>query len=197
MVKKKPALEAEVNLLAALIKNLLRVETYEKMISDLNADDGVKAPLREKAEAIRKAWLEKDAATAEKLILEIEVDLVRANSGGSRAAANDAVRTASEETAVAVTAFSRYEGIVEAGRSQGLLLGVVGNTVAALSGGTVRTSVETKYWIWRPLFFLILLLALTLLGLQLNYGGDDNATVGAGGIADYMTLFLWASVPKS
>ncbi len=61
--------------------------------------------------------------------------------------------------------------------------------MAALSGTEV-VGAELRYWLVRPLLFLILLIGLALLGLQALYV-NAGSTFGAAGLYDYLGLFLW------
>ena len=61
--------------------------------------------------------------------------------------------------------------------------------LAGLSGLQFVTA-ETRFWFFRPVLSVLLLVLLTLLGLQTLYV-DSGATFGVGGLYDYLGLFLW------
>ena len=48
----------------------------------------------------------------------------------------------------------------------------------------------TRFFVLRPIFFLLLLFLLTLIGLKSLYV-DNGTNFGVGGIYDYLGLFLW------
>jgi hypothetical protein len=51
-------------------------------------------------------------------------------------------------------------------------------------------SAEVRYWLFRPLLFLLLLILLALAGLKALYI-DASASFGSGGLYDYLGLFMW------
>jgi hypothetical protein len=59
----------------------------------------------------------------------------------------------------------------------------------ALAGVEI-TSTRSAVLYWQPLLSLVLLGVLALIGLQTQYV-NPGATFGAGGITDYVGLFLW------
>jgi hypothetical protein len=61
--------------------------------------------------------------------------------------------------------------------------------LAALSGLQL-VSAGTRFWFFRHVLSVVLLVVLLLLGLQTLYI-DAGATFGAGGLYDYLGLFLW------
>jgi len=71
----------------------------------------------------------------------------------------------------------------------GKRLGWLAQLLAALAGARV-IGTEVRFWLIRPLLFLILLAVLTLLGLQTLYI-KAGATFGVSGLYDYLGLFLW------
>jgi len=54
----------------------------------------------------------------------------------------------------------------------------------------IQATAEIRYWVIRPLIFLITLLLLALLGLQTLYV-NAGATFGVAGLYDYLGLFFW------
>lgn len=66
--------------------------------------------------------------------------------------------------------------------------GPLGAALAWLSG-LENYQPEIRYWLVRPLLWLTLLAALALLGLEALY--VDEATFGAGGVFDFLGLFIW------
>lgn len=60
----------------------------------------------------------------------------------------------------------------------------------AFLSGTHLVGASQRYWLVRPLLYLVMLLLLTLLGLQTLYV-NAGATFGASGMYDYLGLFLW------
>ena len=51
-------------------------------------------------------------------------------------------------------------------------------------------SAGARFWVLRPIFFLLLLLLLTFMGLKSLYI-DNGTSFGVGGLYDYLGLFLW------
>jgi len=66
---------------------------------------------------------------------------------------------------------------------------ILANFLAVVSG-TRMVGAGMRYWLFRPLLYLTLLLLLALLGLQTLYV-NAGATFGASGVYDYLGLFLW------
>jgi hypothetical protein len=61
--------------------------------------------------------------------------------------------------------------------------------LAFASGGRILGA-RMRYWLLRPLFYLLLLLLLSVVGLQSLYI-NSGATFGSAGFYDYLGLFLW------
>jgi len=61
----------------------------------------------------------------------------------------------------------------------------------AVLAGTRNLSIRARYWYLQPAATVLLLFTLTVYGVFLLYGGPENSTFGANGIADYVPLFLW------
>jgi hypothetical protein len=61
--------------------------------------------------------------------------------------------------------------------------------LAWLSGVNLQNA-EVRYWVFRPLLFLLVLLLLALAGLKALYI-DGSASFGSGGLYDYLGLFMW------
>jgi hypothetical protein len=60
-----------------------------------------------------------------------------------------------------------------------------------LSGIDATQSIALQYWILRPLFFVGLIVAISLYGVWLQYSGVEHATFGSKGFTEYLGLFLW------
>ena len=60
--------------------------------------------------------------------------------------------------------------------------------LVALSG--IQVTAETRFWFFRPLISLLILVLLMLLGFQTLYV-KSGFTFGVGGLYDYLGLFLW------
>lgn len=97
-----------------------------------------------------------------------------------------------EATAAAMTldsAFFAKQGIVPKPRPQPPPVAGWKRFVLSLAGTPIDW-IEREYWIARPALALLLLLLLTLFGLQTLYVGP-GATFGSGGLFDYLPLLLW------
>ena len=89
------------------------------------------------------------------------------------------------------------EALLTSAAPHGLVLGPdlsppsptgVEKLLLSLSGGHVSADVKNR--IFRPLFFIALLVCLVLIGLYTLY--IKNPTFGADGFADYLGVFIWA-----
>jgi hypothetical protein len=141
-----------------------------------------------KVDAAAKASLEGEAGECERLITEIEISLRQAHVN----VADDAVAGAHVEGALnsALNASAASEEAREVHEMPPPPSpGVPQRLLAALSGADLM-SAGARYWVWKPVFFLLLLALLTLLGLKTLYI-DNGANFGVGGIYDYLGLFLW------
>jgi len=68
-------------------------------------------------------------------------------------------------------------------------LNFLARLLAAASGGRI-IGAKARYWLVRPLLYLLLLVLLSLVGLQSLYV-NSGATFGSMGFYDYLGLFLW------
>ncbi len=67
--------------------------------------------------------------------------------------------------------------------------GPVKRWLSALAG-TGLISADVRFWVLRPLFFLLLLIFLVLIGLKTLYI-DAGTNFGPEGLYDYLGLVLW------
>lgn len=67
--------------------------------------------------------------------------------------------------------------------------GPLARILALLSGINVLNA-EVRYWLVRPLFFLLLLFLLVMVGLKTLYV-DGGSNFGSEGFYDYLGLFMW------
>lgn len=59
-----------------------------------------------------------------------------------------------------------------------------------LAGFSDQVRAEATYWFVRPLVYMVLIIGLTLVGLNTLYI-EKGETFGARPMSDYLTLFLW------
>jgi hypothetical protein len=164
---------------------LLNIEVIEQQLIGLEA---LAAELEPKIRGCRLALMNDDINKAEQLRKEVETRL--------REAAEDSSMGASENLLkAAVKGFQQLGNKLAELTAQPVRVPTsrigerVQNVVLTLAGSPhVRT--EARYWIARPLLFLILLVILVLIGLQTLYI-NAGATFGAGGVYDYLGLFIW------
>lgn len=149
----------------------------------------LKAELRPILRAARRAIIGEDVAQAEQLCREVEAHLRKAQDDDTMGATTDL--------------FGSLLGIIHVIRTQLTETGITSSgqrpgdkrwawlawLMAMLSGGRV-IGAETRFWLVRPLLFLLLLGGLALLGLQTLYV-NAGASFGSAGLFDYLGLFLW------
>jgi hypothetical protein len=74
---------------------------------------------------------------------------------------------------------------------KGRILGCMNRLLLFISGIDTTETIEFQVFFVRPLVWAATVIALSFYGLWLLYGGTGHASFGAGGIPDYITLFLW------
>lgn len=173
------AFNTELEAVGAQIDTLLKVERLETAVG--HSDD-----LRNKLDAARRRILDGAPAEAASLIGEVREAL---HSSPSLAARSD-VGDLTAMTATMTTTL-RKQPAPPSESAHPRLKSVFASTLSVLSGTGDAHSLEALYWLWRPLLFVLLVVALVVQGLLLFYTGDGNQTFGSAGLADYAPLLLW------
>lgn len=174
--------------LQARIDFLASLEELARQLTSLGLD-ALNAELRPKIQAARHALIGENIEEAERLRGEVETRLRQAQQDGTMGAAADLFE--------GLLGVFRASGdrLVEAEAAQppappgGERWGWLAQLMAVLSGAQL-VGAEVRFWLVRPLLFFILLIGLALLGLQTLYV-NAGSTFGAGGLYDYLGLFLW------
>ncbi|NET15919.1 MAG: hypothetical protein F6K08_25395 [Okeania sp. SIO1H6] len=182
------ALEQELNRLEINVSFLTNLEVLESKLNESELD-ALKARLNPKIKEARNSLIAGNIEQAQQLGKEVEEILREAQADGSMGIADDIIqplldgfRASRDKLVETVQAFkpklpggSRWNWLVK--------------FLATLSG--VQTlNTEVRYWLIRPVLWLVLLIVLVLLGLQTLYV-NAGATFGVNGLYDYLGLFLW------
>ena len=182
-------LEQELNKLDVSVSFLTQLEQLERQLNDSGLD-ALKATLNPKINEARNSLIVGNLEQAQKLANEIEQALREAQADGSMGIADDIIqplldgfRASSNQLIEAFQSLPRPK--LPGGRCWNWLA----KLLAALSG--IQTlNAEVRYWLIRPLLWLVLLIILVLLGLQTLYV-NAGSTFGVNGLYDYLGLFLW------
>jgi hypothetical protein len=166
---------------------LLNIEVIEQQLNALGLE-ALAAELEPKIRGCRLALMNDDINKAEQLRKEVETRLREAAEDSSMGASANLLKAA-------VKGFQQFGNKLAELTAQPVraptsrIAERVQNVVVTLAGSP-RVRTEARYWIARPLLFLILLVILVLIGLQTLYI-NAGATFGAGGVYDYLGLFIW------
>ena len=182
------ALSQALDKLQARIDLLVNLEELERQLAKLGLD-ALSAELKPKIQAARRALLDEKLEEAERLRGEIETRLRQAQQDGTMGPAKDFVEGLLNKFRASGDKLAEAEAAKPPARPGGERWGWLAQLVAMLSG-VQMLSAEVRYWLIRPLLFTILLVGLALLGLQTLYV-NAGSTFGAGGLYDYLGLFLW------
>lgn len=149
--------------------------------------DPIKAELLTKVKTAREALRLADVERCRTIITEIISRLQQIENAApdddSKSSMRNLMTMASdvaEETANAAD-FQRVPRPPEPG---------LGARMLGTLAGVNFMSAEARFFFWRPLFFLLLLFMLVLLGLKTLYL-DSGSTFGSEGLYDYFGLFMW------
>ncbi len=169
-----------------LKQELERVATHLDFLISLDAltqglPDALAAQLKPKLAQIVESLRNNDLIKAQELQQQIEQRLQQAQADGTMGARQqwDRLQTKIETLKIHAAQLWTTSKTNTISRWQRLL--------ATISG--IRINSELRYWVIRPLLWFLLLLVLTLLGMQTLYVKAGTAFGAAGG--DYLALFLW------
>jgi hypothetical protein len=176
----------ELDLIDKLAADSLKLDMLTAQIVN-EADPDREARLQAALDAARAAINAKDIATADTKIAQV-VSLLAESAGAlqrAAAATADAVPVPARDKGMRVGSLTRETATAAPARK-----GLSQAMAKALSwlSGTEPLGVGWYYY-GRPLLFFLLLVLLAFVGLYNSY--IRNATFGAEGIYDYMSLFLW------
>jgi hypothetical protein len=174
-------LEAQIDFLASL-------EELERQLAGQSLD-ALKAELTPQIKGARQALLEGKNSEAERLRRQVETRLRQAQEDGTMGRAADIFNNLLKTFRASGDRLAATQALPPAERPGGARWGWLARLLAALAGGRIIKA-EVRFWLLRPLFFLLLLALLALLGLQTLYI-NAGATFGAAGLYDYLGLFLW------
>lgn len=170
---------AELDTVADQIDSLQEADGLEAQILESALSDAEKKALQANLESARTKIVEGKPADAAKEIDNVRVAL---ETGQIEAPARRAAAMVTDlQTRAAAPKEPRFRKLRSA----------MAGTLSVLSGTGDEASLETIYWLWRPLLFVFLLAALTIQGLLLLYAGESHQTFGSQGLADYAPLLLW------
>ena len=184
-------LEQELNKLDVSVSFLTQLEQLEKQLNDSGLD-ALEAEVNLKIIEARNLLIAGNLEQAQQLGQEVEERLTEAQEeDGSMGNITeniiqpllDGFRESSNKLIQAFQVLPKPK--LPGGRRWNWLA----KLLAALSG--IQTlNAEMRYWLIRPLLWLVLLIVLVLLGLQTLYV-NAGATFGVNGLYDYLGLFLW------
>lgn len=182
------ALNQALEQLDAQIIFFASLEELEQELEDLEFDV-LKEKLADDIKGARQALIEGRLERAEALRQSVEDRIEDARQDGTMGGG-----VAEFFSSILKRSRTSTQRLEEAGargapeRPGGRRWGWLARLMAALSG--VRAiSADVRYWLIRPLLWLVLLVVLVLLGLQALYVAGE--AFGANGIYDYLGIFLW------
>lgn len=182
----EPVLTQELEKQEARVRLLLRLEALGRDASNVTAEP-LKTQLVGKIAEARAFVLAVKFQDAERAIGEADTLLQQAGMADVDDADAQQMRMVQNAVADAAEEAERVRKVHEA--PPPARPGMPARLLAAVAG-TDLLSAEARFLFWRPLFFLLLLVLLVLLGLKTLYI-DAGANFGVEGIYDYLGLFLW------
>lgn len=180
-------LNSELTKIETYARFLLNLESIERQLTELGLD-ALAAELIPKIREARLALMRDDVSQAELLRKDIESRLRQAEEDTSMGASADLLKAAAKRFHLFGDKLDKLADQPDASPTGGIMRWI--RKFVIVLAGSPHISAETRYWLVRPLLFIILLLILVLLGLQTLYI-NAGATFGAGGLYDYLGLFIW------
>ncbi len=174
--------------LQARIGFLVGLESLERQLKSLRLD-ALSEELKPNIQSARQALLDEKVERAERLRKQVEKRLRRVQEDGTMGAAADHFERLLNALCSSGSDLTATEAAAPVRRPGGDRWGWLAQLMATLSGARL-VSADVRYWLIRPLLWLILLGMLVLLGMQTLYV-NAGATFGAAGLYDYLGLFLW------
>lgn len=167
-------------LLDAIEARLQFFAGLEQLAADL--PDALQERLAPKFAAARQAVIEGRQADADRVYTEIKQDLDKAADDGTMGVGAELVAFRAKMTEFNEGAARLWTAVQTKASSRWYWL------LAFISG--IRLTARTRYWVVRPILWLLLLVLLALLGMQALYV-NAGTTFGAAGVYDYLALLLW------
>lgn len=179
--------EQELKKLDIIVSFSSNLEALETKLNEL---DALKALLNPKINEARESLINGNLEQAQQLSNEVEDKLREAQADGSMGIGDDIIQplldSFRENSNQLIEAF---QALPKPRLPGGHRWNWLAKLLAALSG--IQTlNAEVRYWLIRPLLWLVFLILLVLLGLQTLYV-NAGATFGVNGLYDYLGLFLW------
>lgn len=168
-------IETRINLLSKLEQLQVRIESLQN--GTLKQE--LQAKCMAAGQALREGRLDECLESIKAIAAQLEALPIDANAesfGGLLIS----VRDLNEEGAKAVAADKAVAPPPP---------GFLPRALAWLSGANFMNA-EVRYWLVRPVFFLLLLFLLVMVGLKTLYV-DAGASFGSEGLYDYLGLFMW------
>ena len=182
-------LTQELDKLEIAVRLLRRLEMLEDDAAQIT-DVTLRTQILTKIDTAAQTLLQGNATECARLITEIEISLREAQTNAADAA--DPAEVVRVESALASAREARITG-QEADKvfnvTPARIPGRPERLLATLAGSDLM-SAGARFWVLRPIFFLLLLLLLTFMGLKSLYI-DNGTSFGVGGLYDYLGLFLW------
>ncbi len=174
-------IDAQINFLHSL-------EDLEKQLKELELDAIAEELGAQFAEA-REALLAENRDRAEEIRCQIDVRLQELQKDKTMGEATDFITALLSKFQNSSTHLVADQHSPVPAHPGGSRWGWLARLLSSLAGSQ-SISIEVRFWLIRPLLFLILLAILALLGLQTLYI-NAGATFGVSGLYDYLGLFLW------
>jgi hypothetical protein len=172
------------------VKVLVDLEKWETKLLTLEPNNTLVWDLQPKIQAARRHIMTNQLEQAVDVYNDIlaEVRVAQENQQmGDRQTDELGISVAEQTSAALATAVAEHDK-VRPGKRPHWLYTATARALAALLG--MQLTADVRYWLLRPLFWLVVLFGLALLGMQTLYV-NAGATFGAAGIYDYLGLFLW------
>jgi hypothetical protein len=182
-------LTQELDKIEVAVRLLRRLEVLEDDAGQIT-DVAVRTQILTKIDTAAQTLLGGNATECARLINEIEISLRQAQTNMADAA--NASETVRVESALASAREARIVG-EEADKvfnAPAARIPSQPERILAMLAGSTLMSAGARFFVWRPIFFLLLLLLLTFMGLKSLYI-DNGTSFGVGGLYDYLGLFLW------
>lgn len=190
--EERSAIEEALKVLEARIKQLLELEAMVENIKENLPKEGISKErgneLQNALKNVQHRILEGDVEKTKEALESVKPILAAIDEEGTRNAL-DLTRAIVEERIKKIATPGTTS--LAPGRETSPFERYLIQVLAFLSG--IRVTARLRYAVFRPLLGLITFLVILLLGFQEVYikGGD---TFGAGGIYDYLKVFLWGVV---
>ncbi|HZI86003.1 MAG TPA: hypothetical protein VFD48_04165, partial [Pyrinomonadaceae bacterium] len=164
-----------------LLSKLEHLQTRIALVQNQTLKQELEAKCMSASQALRAGNIEECVTLIKAIALQLETQATpEGTSGESFAGLLEFVRELNDEGTAAL----------KAGREATVASpGFFARALAWLSGANVMNA-EVRYWLVRPLLFILLLFLLVMVGLKTLYL-DAGASFGSEGLYDYLGLFMW------